>query len=73
MKRYGKTVAQQCKYYGVGNIFEYMVETYLNGNISTFKALYKELSGDAKREFIQYTFSEIHPQYLREIIEATVR
>ena len=43
MKRYGKTVAQQCKYYEVGNIFEYMVETYLNGNISTFKALYKEL------------------------------
>ncbi len=73
MKRYGKTVAQQCKYYKVGNIFEYMVETYLNGNISTFKALYKELCGEAKRDFIQYAFSEIHPQYLREIIVATVR
>lgn len=73
MKRYGKTVAQQCKYYEVGNIFEYMVETYLNGNISTFKALYKELCGDAKREFIEYAFSEVNPQYVREIIVATVR
>ena len=73
MKRYGKTVAQQCKYYEVGNIFEYMVETYLNGNISTFKALYKELCGEAKQDFIQYAFSEIHPQYLQEIIVATVR
>ena len=50
-----------------------MVETYLNGNISTFKALYKELCGDAKREFIEYAFSEVNPQYLREIIVATVR
>ena len=33
MKRYGKTTAQQCKYYEVDNIFDYMVETYLNGNI----------------------------------------
>lgn len=73
MKRYGKTVAQQCKYYEVENIFEYMVETYLNGNISTFKVLYKELCEEAKREFIEYAFSEVNPQYLREIIVATVR
>lgn len=50
-----------------------MMETYLNGNISTFKALYKELCGEAKREFIEYAFSEVNPQYLREIIVATVR
>ena len=73
MKRYGKTVAQQCKYYEVGNIFEYMVETYLNSNISSFKALYKELCGEAKREFIEYAFSEVIPQYLREFIVATFR
>lgn len=73
MKRYGKTVAQQCKYYEVGNIFEYMVETYLNGNIGTFKTLYKELCREAKENFILYAFSEVHPQYLREIIVATVR
>lgn len=36
MKRYSRTVAQQCRYYEVSNIFEYMVETYLNGNITTF-------------------------------------
>lgn len=73
MKRYGKTVAQQCKYYEVGNIYEYMVETYLNGNISSFKALYSELCREAKQEFIHYAFSEINPQYLQEIIEATIR
>jgi len=28
-KRRSKTVEQQCRYYEVGNIFEYMVETYL--------------------------------------------
>ena len=31
-KRNCKTVAQQCKYYEVDNIFVYMVETYINGN-----------------------------------------
>ena len=35
MKRYSKTIAQQCKYYEVEDIFEYMVETYINGNHST--------------------------------------
>ena len=39
MKRYSKTVAQQCRYYEVENIYEYMVETYLNGNISTLREL----------------------------------
>lgn len=73
MKRYGKTTAQQCKYYEVDNIFDYMVETYLNGNISSFRALYKELCPDARREFTRYTFSEINPRYLQEIIEATMR
>ena len=35
-KRNSKTAAQQCRYYEVDNIFEYMVETYINGNFSTF-------------------------------------
>lgn len=35
-KRHGKSASQQCKYYEVDNIFEYMVETYINGNLSTF-------------------------------------
>ena len=40
MKRYSKTIAQQCKYYEVEDIFEYMVETYINGNHSTFTRLF---------------------------------
>ena len=32
-KRNSKTAAQQCRYYEVDNIFEYMVETYINSNI----------------------------------------
>ena len=36
-KRSSKTVEQQCRYYEVDNIFVYMVETYINGNISVFR------------------------------------
>ncbi|WP_290154661.1 hypothetical protein [Bacteroides acidifaciens] len=32
-KRHSKTWEQQAKYYEVDNIAEYMIETYLNGNI----------------------------------------
>ena len=39
-KRSSKTAAQQCRYYEVDNIFVYMVETYINGNISVFRDLY---------------------------------
>lgn len=39
-KRNSKTVAQQCRYYEVDNIFVYMMETYINGNFSTFRELY---------------------------------
>ena len=45
MKRRSKTIAQQCRYYEVDNIFEYMVSVYLNGNISAFGELFKELKG----------------------------
>lgn len=63
MKRYSKTVTQQCKYYEVENIFEYMVSTYLNGNITQFKVLYQELYYEDKKEFISYCFSEVNPQF----------
>lgn len=72
MKRYSKTVAQQCRYYEVENIFEYMVETYLNGNISTFTELYKELCTEARKEFVDYLLSEVEPIYWREILRMTV-
>lgn len=70
--RRGKTVAQQCRYYEVENIYEYMVSVYINGNITPFRELYNELIGDAKRNFIAYCFNELNPQYLEEIILATI-
>ena len=70
--RRGKTVAQQCKYYEVDNIYEYMVSTYINGNINSLKKLHKELNRDARKEFISYCFSEMNPQYLEEIVTAVI-
>ncbi|HBC37842.1 MULTISPECIES: hypothetical protein [Dysgonomonadaceae] len=72
MKRYGKTALQQNRYYEVGNIYEYMVENYINGNFTQFDKLHKELCRDAKRDFITYCFSEVHPQLLQEIILRTI-
>ena len=55
-KRSSKTAAQQCRYYEVDNIFVYMVETYINGNISVFRELYRELNKDARRDFTDFLF-----------------
>ena len=68
-KRRSKTVEQQCRYYEVGNIFEYMVETYLNGNMSVFRGLYHELNKDARKDFIDFLLSEVEPIYWREILK----
>ena len=51
-KRHSKTVAQQCRYYEVDNIFEYMVEVCINGNFSSFRRLYHELNKEARKDFI---------------------
>ena len=72
MKRYSRTVAQQCRYYEVNNIFEYMVETYQNGNITTFGELYRELCKEARKDFIDILLSEVEPIYWREILKMTV-
>ena len=72
MKRRSKTIAQQCRYYEVDNIFEYMGSVYLNGNISVFGELYKELNRKDKKEFILYLFSEVEPIHIQEIILATI-
>lgn len=72
MKRRSKTIAQQCRYYEVDNIFEYMVSIYLNGNISAFGELYKELIRQDRREFITYLFSEVAPIHIQEIILVTI-
>ena len=71
-KRRSKTVEQQCRYYEVGNIFEYMVETYTNGNISVFRELYRELNKDARRDFTDFLLSEVEPTYWREILKQTI-
>ncbi|MBX9049654.1 hypothetical protein HCH04_15175 [Bacteroides thetaiotaomicron] len=70
--RRAKTVAQQCRYYEVENIFEYMVSVYINGNITPFRELYKELCTDAQRLFIDYIFEEVPRCYHQEIIRATI-
>lgn len=71
-KRRNKTASQQCKYYEVDNIFVYMVETYINGNISSFKELHQELNKDARKDFTDFLLSEVEPTYWREILKATI-
>ena len=71
-KRSSKTAAQQCRYYEVDNIFVYMVETYINGNISVFRELYRELNKDARRDFTDFLLSEVQPTYWREILKQTI-
>lgn len=71
-KRHSKSASQQCKYYEVGNIFEYMVETYINGNFSFFRELYHELNKDARKDFIGFVIMEYPPQYHIEILQETV-
>ena len=71
-KRRRKTVEQQCRYDEVDNIFEYMVETYINGNISVFRELYHELNKDARKDFTDFLLSEVEPIYWREILKQTI-
>ncbi len=71
-KRRNKSVSQQCKFYEVDNIFEYMVETYINGNFSSFKELYHELNKDARKDFTDFLLSEVEPIHWREILKATI-
>lgn len=71
-KRSSKTIAQQCRFYELDNIFEYMINIYLNGNISSFGELYRELNKDARRDFIDYIFSEVNHQELIGIIKETI-
>ena len=71
-KRHSKTASQQCRYYEVENIFEYMVETYINGNFSTYKELYQELNKDARRDFVDFVFNEVNPKYTIELIKETI-
>lgn len=71
-KRHSKSAFQQCRYYEVDNIFEYMVETYINGNISVFHELYHELNKDTRKDFTDFLLSEVEPTYWREILKETI-
>lgn len=70
--RRNKTVAQQCRHYEVENIYDYMISVYVNDNCTQFKELYKELCPDARKQFIEYVFEEVSPEYRLEIIRATI-
>ena len=71
-KRHSKTASQQCRYYEVDNIFEYMVNTYINGNITAFKEIYRELNKDARRDFVDYIFNEVNPKHTIDLIKLTI-
>lgn len=71
-KRNSRTAAQQCRYYEVDNFFEYMAETYINGNISVFRELYHELNKDTRKDFTDFLLSEVEPTYWREILKETI-
>ena len=70
--RHSKTADQQCRYYEVDDIFESMYETYINGNPSQLKALYKELRREARKEFIAFCFEMVSPQHRMRIIQTIV-
>lgn len=64
---------QQARYYEVDDISEYMVETYLNGNISTYRQLFQELRVESRREFVRRLFEmEITPTEIERMILATL-
>ena len=72
-KRNSKTWEQQAKYYEVDNIADYMIETYLNCNISTYRQLYYELRPAGRRLFISWLFhTEINPTEIEKMILATL-
>lgn len=71
--RHSKTWEQQAKYYEVDNIAEYMVGTYINGNISTFRKLYYELKPAGRKLFISWLFhSELNRKEIEKMILTTL-
>ena len=68
-KRRSKTLEQQARYYEVPDMEIYMYETYLNGNFSDLKRLYKELNRDSRRQFLGYVMTEVCEEDRRRILE----
>ena len=72
-KRHSKTWEQQAKYYEVDNIADYMIETYLNGNISTYRQLYCELRPAGRKLFISCLLhTELYAIEIDKMILATL-
>ena len=60
MKRRSKIIAQQCRYYEVDNIFEYMVSLYLNG-ISPLLENYSRNSNErTERNLYSISFQKLN-------------
>ena len=68
-KRRSKTLEQQARYYEVPDMEIYMYETYLNGNFSDLKRLYKELNRDSRRQFLGYVMTEVWEEDRRRILK----
>jgi len=68
-KRRSKTLEQQARHYEVPDMEIYMYETYLNGNFSDLKRLYKELNRDSRRQFLGYVMTEVWEEDRRRILE----
>ena len=68
-KRRSKTLEQQARHYEVPDMEIYMYETYLNGNFSDLKRLYKELNRDSRRQFLGYVMTEVWEEDRRKILE----
>jgi len=71
--RHSKTWEQQAKYYEVDSIADYMIETYLNGNISTYRQLFYELKPAGRKLFISWLFhTELNATEIEKMILATL-
>lgn len=59
-KRRSKTAEQQAKFYELGttaeDFYNYLVESLDNGNFKQYKELYKELSKEERKSYIQWLF-----------------
>lgn len=60
---------QQARYYEVPDMEIYMYETYLNGNFSVLKRLYKELNRAGRRQFLGYVMTEVWEEDRKGILE----
>lgn len=60
---------QQARYYEVPDMEIYMYETYLNGNFSDLKRLYKELNREGRRQFLGYVMTEVWEEDRKAILE----